>query len=257
MRNYFVFLKKENMEFFRTKRFLGLGAIFLFFAFTSPILARYVLEFLALFLPAEDGLQLLLPDPVWTDSYAQFYGNIDQIGTIAIILLFMGVISSEKQRNTADLVLTKGLTHTGFVLAKFTVLALALFVITMLSLLIVYAYTAVLFDTAGEIGHVLLGALVYTLFLILILAFILLCGAFARTPVVSALLSFVGFLTIVLLSSLPRIGTFLPGALHAHSRAITAGHIPETLVEPIAITLGLTALFLILAILVLKKQEGE
>ena len=257
MRNYRVFLQKEWMEFFRNKRFLGLGVVFLLFAFSSPILARFMLEFLAMLLPGEEMFQMLLPEPAWIDSYAQFYGNIEQIGSITMILLFMGVVSSEKQRGTADLMFTKGLCRMSFVLSKFTVLAVSVFVTTMISVLIVFGYTFLLFDTAGDFGSVLFGGFVFFIFFLLLLALIILCSSFAKTSVNAALLSFLGFLGIIFISSIPRIGTYLPGRLLSHSRMITFGETPEGLLIGILVTLLLTAVTLYAAIRLLRRQEGQ
>ena len=257
MRNYCAFLQKEWMEFFRNKRFLGLAAVFLMFAFSSPILARFMLEFLAMLVPGEEMFQMLLPEPAWTDSYAQFYGNIEQIGSITMILLFMGIISSEKQRGTADLMFTKGLSRMSFVLSKFTVLAISVLITTMISVLIVFAYTFLLFDTAGNFPHVLLGGFVFFLFLLFLLALIILCSTFAKTNVSAALFAFLGFLGAVFISSIPRIGTYLPGRLLAYSRMITFGETPEGLLICILVTLLLTAATLYLAVCLLRRQEGQ
>ena len=257
MRNYRVFLQKEWMEFFRKKRFLGLAAVFLMFAFSSPILARFMLEFLAMLVPGEEMFQMLLPTPAWTDSYTQFYGNIEQMGSITMIVLFMGVILSEKQRGTADLMFTKGLSRMSFVLSKFTVLAVSVFVTTMISVLIVFGYTFLLFDTAGNFGSVLLGGFIFFLFFLLLLALIILCSTFAKTNASAALFAFLGFLGILFISSIPRIGTYLPGRLLSHSRMITFGETPDGLLVCIFVTLLLTVATLYLAVRLLRRQEGQ
>jgi len=169
MHSYLTFLQKETMEMLRTKRLLGLLGVFLFFALTSPLLARYLMEFIAFLVPAEEGLAFLIPDPVWMDSYAQFYSNIGQIGSVTLILLFMGAIVSEKQNGTTDLLITKGLSHINFVMAKFTVIAFAILSTMLISILLVYLYTFVLFDSIGGLGDAILGALVYFPYLLLVL----------------------------------------------------------------------------------------
>jgi len=258
MHNYFVFVQKETMELLRTKRLLGLLSVFAFFAFTSPLLARYITEFIALMVPAEEAIGFLIPDPVWTDSYAQFYSNISQIGNIVLILLFMGVIAAEKQLNTIDLMVTKGLGFTNFVFAKFTVLAVTAFFTIKISILINYLYTGILFDTAGQITNVLMGALVFFFYMLLVIALTLFASAIAKSTAFAALLALAGFLAISAVSAIPRIGDFLPGNLHARSMEVTTmGYYHQTLLWNIASAIALAALFLGLSVLVLKKQEGE
>ena len=258
MSNFFVFLRKEIMELLRTKKLLGLLAVFLFFAFTSPVLARYMTEFIGFLVPADEALQFLIPDPVWTDSYAQFYSNIAQIGTITIILLFMGTIASERQRGTADLVLTKGLGLGSFVCSKFAVISAAIKLTMLASIGIVFLYTSILFDTAGNALHVFLGACVYIIFLLLIAALTVFASAIAKSNVIAAMIGFLGFLFILLISAIPRIGDLLPGNLSARAMEITVeGYFHSNLIGNLLISLGLTVLFLFLSVLVLRKQEGE
>ena len=257
MTNYFVFLRKEVMELVRTKKLLGLLAVFLFFAFTSPVLARYMTEFIALLVPADEALQFLIPDPVWTDSYVQFYGNIAQIGNVTIILLFMGIIASERQRGTADLVLTKGLSHWSFVLSKFVVLSAAVKLTMLVSIAVVFLYTSVLFDTAGNVLHVFLGACAYIVFLVLVVALTVLSSAVAKSNVTAAMIGFLSFLGILLISALPTIGDLLPGNLSSRAMEITAeGYFHSNLVGNVLVSLGLTALLLALSVLVMRRQEG-
>jgi len=257
MHNYLVFLRKESLELLRTKRLLGLGSVFLFFALTSPLLARYMVEFIAALVPAEEALTFLVPDPVWTDSYTQFYGNIAQIGIIAMILLFMGTITSEKGRGTADLVLTKGLGYGSFVLSKFTVISATALLTMKVSIGVVYFYTYMLFDTAGNMGDVFLGAAIYALFLLMIVALILFVSALARSSMMAALLAFIGYLVISTMSALPRIGDLLPGNLPIRSLEITVGEFHADLWGNIGSALALTVLFLVFAVFVLQKRERE
>jgi len=256
MRNYFVFLGKEIMELLRTKKLLGIGCIFLFFAFTSPLLARYMAEFLALLVPADEMLGFLIPDPNWMDSYAQFYSNLVQIGSLTILLLFMGTITSEKSRGTKELVLTKGFSHTGFVLSKFTVIAGTVLITSLVSTGIVFIYTNVLFDTAGNFADVFLGALVYALFAITVVALTILASALAKTSVVAAMIGMLGFFGIFILSSIHRLGDYLPGNLSGRAVEITSGYYHAHLVGNIIVALVFITACLALSILTLKKQEG-
>ena len=256
MGNYKVFLQKEIMEIFRTKRILGLFCVFVFFAVTSPLLARYMMEFIELLAPAEEQLGFIMADPVWTDSYIQLYGNLAQIGNIAIILLFMGAIVSEKRRSTADLVFTKGLCHSHFVMAKFTVMSAAVLAAMLVSVLITYAITATLFDTGGRFGEVLLGGFLYALFMVLIVSVTLLASTVAKSLVISAMLAFVGFLLIAGISALPTIGDLLPGQLLNRSVEVTAGYFHGNLLGNVLTTLGLGLGCLLLSIFLLKRQEG-
>ena len=123
---------------------------------------------------------------------------------------------------------------------------------------IVYFYTYMLFDTAGSVIDVLLGAAVYTLFLLMVVALTLLTSTLSKSSVMAALLAFVGFLAITAVSALPRFGNWLPGNLMARSMERTGdGVFHADLWANIGTTIGLTVVFLALSILILRKREGE
>ena len=256
MRNYMVFLQKEMLGLLRTKRILALAGMFLFFAITSPLMARYMAEFVAMLVPAEEQLGFQIPDPVWTDSFTQFFGNLAQIGNVTVILLCMGAIVSERRRNIADLLFTKGLGYSTFVMAKFTAMAGLVLFFMLVSVLIVHFGTTMLFDTAGGLGEALLAGLLFALFMIMVVALTLLASAIAKGTAIAAMLAFIGFLAIVVISALPVIGDRLPGGLLSRSLEVSMGYYHGDLFGNVLVTLFSGALFLLLAVLVLRRQEG-
>jgi len=221
MNSYATFLVKELVENLRAKRLLALVCVFMFFAVASPLLARYIGEFFALLMPAgdDDAAQALaaafLGEPNWQESYAQFYGNIGQIGTLTVILLFMGTILREKRDGTADLVFTKGLSPSAFVLAKFTAAGLLTTATAVAAALVCHAYTLLLFGSGARTGHALLGALGLAVFLLMMLAVVTLCSALAKSAAASAIMGLFAFLAFGFTSVIPRFGRFSPGSLMA------------------------------------------
>src|SRR5512133_1528407 len=121
MRGLAAFLRKEFVEIFRTWRIWVLPGIVLFFAITGPPLAKYTLEILRTVMPEQQAGAIIgaLPVPTHVDSYLQWTKNLSQIVLIAAIIMFGGMVSSEKRSGTATLVLTKPLSRSAFVIAKF------------------------------------------------------------------------------------------------------------------------------------------
>jgi ABC-2 type transport system permease protein len=257
MNTYFVFLEKEITENLRTKKLLVLGCVFLFFAFISPLLARYMAEFLNMLLTTDDAALLLglFPDPTWVDSYAQFYGNISQTGVIVIILMFMGLVLREKRSGTADLVFCKGVSPAPFILAKFTVAVCAALLCLLAAILINYGYTVMLFEEGGRIGHVLAGAAAYGMFLTMIISWVILASTLAKSTTLSAVLGFLGFIGIMTVSAIPRIGRFLPGGLMTQNISLTLGDFYPDFAVHLLVAAGMTVVLLGLAVWALKRQE--
>ena len=249
MHNFRAFLGKELMENLRTKRLLVMVCVFLFFAISSPLLTRYMGEFFAMLLPGEDemsqALVAAMGDPTWMDSYVQLYGNLSQIGALTVLLLFMGIILREKRSGSADLVFTKGLSPFTFVMAKFTMAGLMTLAVTLVSVVVGYVYTLLLFDYGGNIGNVLLGGLAFGIFLLMMLAITILCSAFAKSTAVSAVLGLAAFFFFIFISAIPRIGRFSPGNLLAGIPIdITLGNSPDGFAISVIVAAVITAIAL-------------
>jgi len=258
MREYMVFIGKEFMEIIRTKRLFVLACVFLLFAFTSPLLARYMMEFLVALMPAgeAEAFAAFMPDPRWEDGYIQFYGNISQIGMIAVLLLFMGVVLDEKRKGTAPLMLMKGLSHTGFIMAKFTVMGAAAVVIMLISVLVAHLYTYALFGYAAEIAPLIFGFLTYCTLILLMVAVAIFCSTIAKSVAMSAILGFAFFVVFGIITVLPRIGQYSPGVLFGSMPVeVTVGATPDTLLVTLLVTVALTVVLLAASVNILKRKE--
>jgi len=260
MSNYFTFTRKEITENLRTKRLLVLGCVFLSFAILSPLMARFMGEIFAMLIPSTDetgqALVAALSNPVWTESYLQFYGNLAQVGIFAIIFMYMSIIQREIKTGTANLMFSKGLGHTTFILSKFTVASIVIFIVTMVSVLVTYAYTLLLFDYGGQIGDVILGGLVFSAGAIALLAVIMMCSAVTKSTPASAGLSIGAYFIFVILGMLPRIGVISPTNLLGHPIALSTGTTPDDLVVNILLGVAVTIVALFFTTYAIAKAEG-
>lgn len=253
MHSFLVFLQKEFSEQLKTKRLFVLFCFFAFFGFTAPVLTRYMQEIIDATAGAA-AMAFEMPPTTWVDSWAQFYSLFGQLGALGVIMLFMGSISGEKQSGCAALTLTKNLSHTSFVLAKFISMAVLLFFSFFLTTLIAYGYTHFLFGYAGSVADVLLGAVSYSLSLIALLGLIVFSSALTKSSVASAMMAFGAFIFFfVVAQHIPGIHSWAPGTLAQQPLALFAG-------EGLQLTsvfgaLGLTVLCLVAAIHALKRQE--
>ncbi|MBN2405108.1 MAG: ABC transporter permease [Coriobacteriia bacterium] len=119
MGGFKTFLRKEFREIFKTWRIWVLPGIVLFFAISGPVLTAFTPELLKTVTTEQPGVIIQIPDPTFLEAYAEWIGNLSQIVLFAAIIIFGGMVSGEKKSGTAMLVLTKPITRTAFVLAKF------------------------------------------------------------------------------------------------------------------------------------------
>ena len=113
------FLRKEALEIRRTWRIWVLPGLLLFFAATSPLIAKATPQLLESVAQGQQGVQIVFPEPTYLDSYAQWVKNLQQLVAIALLLTTGGMIAGERSSGTAILVLTKPVSRSAFVVAKF------------------------------------------------------------------------------------------------------------------------------------------
>jgi len=256
--NWAAFAAKEFMESMRNKRVLVLFCVFVIATIMGVALARFLGAILAALMSAEGGAPFTIevPPAVWQDSYAQIYSSLTEMGMIAVIMLFMGAILREKNTGTIDLMMAKGLTPTVFVLAKYAVAAAIVLTALFTAILIGFGYTLVLFEHAGNIGDVLLGAVAFGSYMLMMLAITFLWSAVANSTAIAAVLGLGSFFVISLLNLVPVVGRFMPAGLASHSVALSVGNGPERLIVHIAVAVGVAVVCLWGAVMVLRRREG-
>jgi ABC-2 type transport system permease protein len=247
-----VFLGKEMREHMRSYRLLILAAVFVLFGIMSPATAKYMPELLEAF---GGGIVLNLPPVTVTDSYTQFFKNMNGIGVIILLLVFAGTVAGEKVKGPASLILTKNLSRPGFLLAKYAGAALLWTLIYAAGALACQAYALWLFPGESA-GHLLLSFSAYWLYGLLLLAFTVLASAAASSHGMAAIGAFAGW-GLLMLSMVPlKTAKYSPAALGAYNVEVVTGAVTAGgLLVPALLAAALIALSLGLASWLLSKQE--
>jgi ABC-2 type transport system permease protein len=254
MRGFTAFLHKELREILRTWRIWVLPGIVLFFAISGPPLAKITPELLgSLMTDQQPGVVIQLPDPTYVDAYLQWTKNLSQMVLFAVIIMFGGVISAEKKSGTAALVLTKPLSRSAFVLAKFVSQAALVAVPIAAGALATWGIT---YATFGEAPLAPLAEATGA-WLVFALMFVALMELLSAALDSQAGAAGIGFGAYILLSV---AGLWAPMLDYSPAGLVGA---PTTIVMdktaalgwPIAVTLALTALFVAGAVLVFKRRE--
>lgn len=253
MNGFLAFFQKEWLELIRTKKLSIFLGIFALFGMMSPILSRYMQEIITASMG--DQLPFAVSPTTWVDSYSQLYSNLSQMGALSVIFIFMGCVVGEKQSGSAALTLTKNLSYTTFVVAKFLAAAVLMIVSVVMAVFLCYAYTYYLFGYAGEIKKVLTGGFTYCVFGLVLLSATVLSSTIAKGTAISALLSLGAFLLLIVSNYVPIIGTYLPGALMAKTLEVTTSAVSTSIVWPITIAFCITAVCILTSIHLLKRQE--
>ena len=254
VKTFWAALNKELVQQWRTRRVLIVAAVFGLFGMASPLLAYFMPQMFT-FIPGAEQFASLIPPPTVLDALTQYSKNISQFAFILAILLGMSAVAGEKERGTASLILSKPLTRTAFVLSKFfaqVILYLGGFVLALAG---AYFYTIILFGSL-DFALMLKITLLLLAWLLPYVAFTLLASVIGNTTSSAAGIAAVFAVLLMLIGSIPKINTFMPGALMGWANLLSSGQV-STPVNGGALALCLTLVvgILVAAVAVFEQQE--
>jgi ABC-2 type transport system permease protein len=246
-------LRKEWIELSRTSRLLVLLIVLGFFGLSSPLLAKYTPEMMTL-IPGGEAIASIIPVPSLVDAITQYVKNIGQFGILLALLLSMGLVSREKERGTAALLLTKPLPRRSFLWAKFIALGLGFGLALLVASLGGYYYTRLLFGSVALGGWLLLSGALF-IQVLLVSAVTLLFSTLLRSQAAAAGLALGLTLLVSLLESIPGLAPYLPNRLVAWAANNLLGGPPLAAWPALAICLGLMLACLLAAWQIFERQE--
>lgn len=214
-------LGKEISEFARTWRIWVLLGFVLFFALTSPILAKLTPEILKMVGTGQSGVVIKMPPPTWRDSYAQWLKNLSQLISFVVLIIAAGSVAGEVASGTAVLVLTKPVSRADFVVAKAAAVLGYVIAAVVLGTAIVQVETLLVFGSAppGALWGATIG---WLLFAIAVIGLTMLFSATMPT-LAAAGVGVVGFFALAALTSLLRLpawGLLLAGPVFVAAAAV-------------------------------------
>jgi ABC-2 type transport system permease protein len=251
--NFFVVLRKELIEQWRTKRILIVAAVLVIFGLASPLLAKVIPDLLKAIPNAPAALAGLFPTPTVADAISQYIKNMSQFGVLLAVLISMGSIAQEKERGTAAMLLTHPVSRFTFLLAKFVALACTFAISLAVAAIGCWYYTLLLFQSVPWGPFMALNGLMLLVFLVYV-AVTLLCSTLVRTQGAAAGLAFGALILIAGVGSLPRIDRYFPGRLFSWGGTIVLGGAAPAW-PAFWISLGSIAGALAIAWLVFRRQE--
>jgi ABC-2 type transport system permease protein len=253
MTGYRQLLEKEVIEAWRTYR-LGLTcALFIVLGILSPVIVRFLPELQQLLGNAEElGFgELDLPDVI--DLLVR---NLIQFGSIAAVLLAMGSVARERDRGTLPLVLSKPVSRTAVLAAKFVSIAMILGLATFLGVLAAWLYTGVLYGVTPPFGWVELAILV--LLAVLVPAAIAFLGSvLVRSELGAAAFGLAGLVLLTFGSAVPTLNPALSAGLTELARAAPLEGIGEDLNPGPTIALSVGIVLASLAIAWLRFRRAD
>lgn len=166
MTGFLPLLKKEILEQIRTYRLLIVSSVFLFFSLLTPITLKFLPQIIKL---VGEQIPVEIPPPTAIQSLVEYAGTIGQIGVLVVVLIAMGSVANELRHGTALITLSKPISRSAFINAKFTAASITFFISLLIASLICFIYTTLLIQSADIVAYVGLNILLM-LFLMFCLA---------------------------------------------------------------------------------------
>jgi len=255
MNNLMTLIRKDLMEQWRTKKILILAIIFLFIAISSPILAKITPEILkSVNVP---GMTLTLPDPTYNDAIDQFIKNISQLALLAVIFIVAGAVSDEKSRKTLEILLTKPVSRTLFILSKFKSYFFSISAIFLSASIIFYLYTSSIFTQFNLINFAIV-AISSLLYMLTIVSVTILASTLVKNSIVAGCLGFLCYvLSGIVFSLIQPLKDYNPGMILSNYKDVISGGAGSSLIVPTIVCVTTIIFFIIIAIISFRKQEIE
>lgn len=210
MSGFWVLLRKELKEQFKTSKVIIVVAVFLFFGLGTPILTKYTPELIKA--AGAGGITIEMPTPTSADSLVGYTSNMVQFGVLVAVLVAMGAIAKEIETGTAAIVLSKPVGRLAFIIAKLKAECFTFLLALVLGGLACWGYTSILFGDANALGF-LYQNLLFGLFIVFCLGVTLYFSSLMKSQLAAGGLALALIIFLSAISNLPWIGRYLPGQL--------------------------------------------
>jgi ABC-2 type transport system permease protein len=219
---YLTLLTKELVEQVKNGKLIIFVFVFGFFGLLSPISAKFMPDIIASFTETQN-IQIIVPEPTWIDAVGQYIKNLTQMCVFIVILIYMGIISREKETGTLVFLLVKPVKRSTFILAKFSSVAIGAVISMIGSFIAASAFSYFFFQGFDVIGFAKLN-LIMLLYLINILFITVLFSSIFKSQIMAGVMSFGAFLVLSLLAQVNAVSKFLPSGLLAETNNAIIGN---------------------------------
>lgn len=199
----------EWLRLVRTRRWVALTFVYLFFGLLGPITARYIGEIVKRF---GGGVTVSFPDPTPADGITQFVGNASQIGLLVAVVVAAGALSLDAVPEIGTFFRTRVPSLARILLPRFTVTSAVVVGAFALGTLAAWYETVVLIGNVPA-GRLLAGWILGAIYLVFVVAVVALVAARTSSLLTTVLATMVILLGLPIAGIVPDVGEWLPSHL--------------------------------------------
>lgn len=222
--------RKELRESWKNRKWIWLPLVFILLGVMEPISTYFMPTILKMSGSLPPGTVIHIPTPSAAEVFAKGQSQYSTLGLLILVLSFMGSVANERQQGVLELVMVKPVSHVSYLLAKWLAAVCLTLAALFLGDCLTWYYTVQLIGSLPLL-HAALSALVYALWLVLVVTLTLVLGVMLSSATANA---FITLLAAVLLSLLANLfkWKWSPGNLPTHA---------SNLLLPSSMATGLTA----------------
>lgn len=244
----------EALRLLRTRRWLAVVGVYLFFGLLGPFTARYIAEILSLAGGDLEGATIEIPPPVPADGLAQFAGNAGQIGTLVAVVVAAASLSIDAIPEMGAFLRTRVAAVRELLVPRVVVSSVLLVGSFVVAALAAWYETWVLIgapDTVGTLVGIGYGAL----FQIFVVSLVAAVAARSSSNVGAVIVSIIVLLAMPIVGVVEAIGRWLPTRLIGSIGPLAGGADPTDFLPAAGAAVVLSVLLLWLAGVVAARRE--
>lgn len=247
--------KLEWLRLTRTKRWIALVGVYLFFGLLGPFTARYLSEIFSFAGGEMQGATVEFPPPVPADGMVQYVSNVTQIGTLVAVVVAAGALAFDAIPEMGVFLRTRTRSVTRILAPRMVIVTASVVAAFLIGTVAAWYETWVLIGGL-DTGAVLAGALFSSLFLVFVVALVAAAAGRAQSVIGTVMISIVFLLVMPVFGISEAVGRWLPSHLASALSALPAGetqavdYLPATIV-----TLAATAVLLWLSVQLAARRE--
>lgn len=243
--------KLEWIRLFRTRRWIALLGVYLFFGLIGPLSARYIREILESF---GGGVQVILEDPVAADGIASYISNAAQIGLLVAVGIAAAALAFDAKPQMGIFLRTR-VSHIREVIApRYVVMAIAVMV-SFAAGSIAALYESTVLMGSLPVGGWLVGTVLGCVYLAFAVAVVAAVAGKSQSVLVTTVVAIGVLLLLPLIGIAPEIGEWLPSHLVGAIDSLVRGGEFSEYWRALGVTVALTAASLWLAVRWAEQRE--
>lgn len=235
----------ELLRLIRTRRWIALFGIYLFFGFLGPFTARYLNEILARTAGQQGGLVVELPPPTPHDGIAQYVSNVAQLGVLVVVVIAAGAFFMTPE--IATFLRTRVERMSGIMVPKYLMASAGAIAAFLLGSGAAWYETEILLGNL-PISHMLAGIGYGVLSLLFVVAVVAAVSARATSMLSTVLISIVALLLLPILGLIKGVNDWLPTSLVSAMGPLAGGAAIGDYVKAAVVAIVMIAMLLVLAV---------